>query len=600
MNNESITAQLVEKKGEMARYQAALSNKEAEAVDLMQQMQALQKQQAMEVQKLGEVIASEKRSKEQLQKQLDEEQGRVADLHQQLSSSNAHFEQKMASWLQEKSVLENRMLEYDIALQQSQSKVSELTDDLKKAAMNNESITAQLVEKKGEMARYQAALSNKEAEAVDLMQQMQALQKQQAMEVQKLGEAIASEKRSKEQLQKQLDEEQGRVADLHQQLSSSNAHFEQKMASWLQEKSVLENRMLEYDIALQQSQSKVSELTDDLKKAAMNNESITAQLVEKKGEMARYQAALSNKEAEAVDLMQQMQALQKQQAMEVQKLGEVIASEKRSKEQLQKQLDEEQFQSSLFLQKNLSLESEIKSLKVSFDLQISVFQAALMESNSDFSDKFNRLLTEDSELRSRIQQLTERLAQQDSLLLDQSDRSSSIVSDKDQEIARYQAVIANKDAEASYLAQQVIDCEQKYAAETIELREVISVERKATDQIRTQLNEERAKATDLLDQLLRINAEFEQRSTKLLGEKEVLESNVLALTDELSKVSSRGGKDSSSFLLKDRDDEIAKCRAALNNKEAELQQMMALHREQASEMQRLSEIIAAASQSKEN
>jgi len=299
-------------------------------------------------------------------------------------------------------------------------------------------------------------------------------------------------------------------------------------------------------------------------------------------------------------LMQQMQALQKQQAMEVQKLGEVIASEKRSKEQLQKQLDEEQFQSSLFLQKNLSLESEIKSLKVSFDLQISVFQAALMESNSDFSDKFNRLLTEDSELRSRIQQLTERLAQQDSLLLDQSDRSSSIVSDKDLEIARYQAVIANKDAEASYLAQQVIDCEQKYAAETIELREVISVERKATDQIRTQLNEERAKATDLLDQLLRINAEFEQRSTKLLGEKEVLESNVLALTDELSKVSSRGGKDSSSFLLKDRDDEIAKCRAALNNKEAELQQMMALHREQASEMQRLSEIIAAASQSKEN
>jgi hypothetical protein len=286
--------------------------------------------------------------------------------------------------------------------------------------------------------------------------------------------------------------------------------------------------------------------------------------------------------------------------MEVQKLGEVIASEKRSKEQLQKQLDEEQFQSSLFLQKNLSLESEIKSLKVSFDLQISGFQAALLESNSDFSDKFNRLLTEDSELRSRIQQLTERLAQQDSLLLDQSDRSSSMVSDKDQEIARYQAVIANKDAEASYLAQQVIDCEQKYAAETIELREVISVERKATDQIRTQLNEERAKATDLLDQLLRINAEFEQRSTKLLGEKEVLESNVLALTDELSKVSSRGGKDSSSFLLKDRDDEIAKCRAALNNKEAELQQMMALHREQASEMQRLSEIIAAASQSKEN
>jgi hypothetical protein len=286
--------------------------------------------------------------------------------------------------------------------------------------------------------------------------------------------------------------------------------------------------------------------------------------------------------------------------MEVQKLGEVIASEKRSKEQLQKQLDEERFQSSLFLQKNLSLESEIKSLKVSFDLQISVFQAALMESNSDFSDKFNRLLTEDSELRSRIQQLTERLAQQDSLLLDQSDRSSSMVSDKDQEIARYQAVIANKDAEASYLAQQVIDCEQKYAAETIELREVISVERKATDQIRTQLNEERAKATDLLDQLLRINAEFEQRSTKLLGEKEVLESNVLALTDELSKVSSRGGKDSSSFLLKDRDDEIAKCRAALNNKEAELQQMMALHREQGSEMQRLSEIIAAASQSKEN
>jgi len=263
-------------------------------------------------------------------------------------------------------------------------------------------------------------------------------------------------------------------------------------------------------------------------------------------------------------------------------------------------LDEEQFQSSLFSQKNLSLESEIKSLKVSFDLQISVFQAALMESNSDFSDKFNRLLTEDSELRSRIQQLTEHLAQQDSLLLDQSDRSSSMVSDKDQEIARYQAAIANKDAEASYLAQQVIDCEQKYAAETIELREVISVERKATDQLRTQLNEERAKATDLLDQLVRINAEFEQRSTKLLGEKEVLESNVLALTEELSKVSTRGGKDSSSFLLKDRDDEIAKCRAALNNKEAELQQMMALHREQASEMQRLSEIIAAASQSKEN
>jgi hypothetical protein len=36
-----------------------------------------------------------------------------------------------------------------------------------------------------------------------------------------------------------------------------------------------------------------------------------------------------------------------------------------------------------------------------------------------------------------------------------------------------------------------------------------------------------------------------------------------------------------------------------NNKEAELQQMMALQRDQATEMQRLSEIIAAASQSKE-
>jgi hypothetical protein len=295
--------------------------------------------------------------------------------------------------------------------------------------------------------------------------------------------------------------------------------------------------------------------------------------------------------------MQQIQALQKQQAMEVQKLGEVIASEKRSREQLQKQLDEELIQSSLFLQKNSSLESEIMSLKVSFDLQVSGFQAALKESNSDLSDKFTLLLNEDSQLRSRIHHLTERLAQQDIVLMDQSDRSSSMVRGRDQEIARYQAAIANKEAEASYLAQQVIDCEQKYAAETVELREVISVERKATDQIRIQLNEERTKANDLLEQLLRINAEFEQRSSQLLGEKEVLESTALALTEELSKVSR--GKDSSSSLVKDRDDEIAKCRAALNNKEAELQQMMALQREQATEMQRLSEIIAVESQSKE-
>jgi len=80
----------------------------------------------MEVQKLGEVIASEKRSKEQLQKQLDEERDKLFDSLQRLSSVNANFDQKVSIWLRDKSCLESRIILLDQDLQQSHRQLSDM------------------------------------------------------------------------------------------------------------------------------------------------------------------------------------------------------------------------------------------------------------------------------------------------------------------------------------------------------------------------------------------------------------------------------------------------------------------------------------------
>jgi chromosome segregation ATPase len=191
------------------------------------------------------------------------------------------------------------MLEIDKV---SKGQISQLKDTSKQLDIQNKSIGNQLEEKKQEIARYQVVLSNKEAEVLDLTQQIQSLKQQHAVEVKKLNDAISADKKVIDGLQKQLDEERKTTAVLKELVASKDAELVQKMSSLIDDQTELENRIAEY-------QSRILDLGDYSQKLEQQFLSVNSQLEEKIKEITRYQAALSNKEAESQELVQQLRIL---------------------------------------------------------------------------------------------------------------------------------------------------------------------------------------------------------------------------------------------------------------------------------------------------
>jgi len=297
--HEFNVQELAAKDIEVARYQVMLSNKEAETVDLSQQIQSTQELKAAEAKRLSETIATEKKVIEELKVQLVEERKKTGDLKELLSSKEVEYEDKLRNLVDEKSELDDLMLEIDKV---SKSQISQLKDTSKQLDIQNKSIGIQLEEKKEEISRYQVILSNKEAEMLELSQQVQSLKQQHALEIKKLNDAISADKKIVDELQKQMEEERKATVALKELNASKDAELVQKMSSLIDDQSELENRVSEY-------QSRISDLGEYSQKLEQQFLSVNSQLEEKIREVTRYQAALSNKEAESEELVQQLRIL---------------------------------------------------------------------------------------------------------------------------------------------------------------------------------------------------------------------------------------------------------------------------------------------------
>jgi chromosome segregation ATPase len=599
---DSIVDELDEKDDTIARYQVALSNKEAETIDLAQQMQFQEDRNAAEVKRLNQSIALGVKTIEELQKQLEEERKKIADLEEDLSSQVSILQLKVKSLSNDKVELEKNIIDLRFSLDSERKRAVELNDDLQKTDAKLAVLQIKLDDKDAEIKRYQVALTNKEAEMVDLLQQLQSLKDQIAADAKKFQDALSAERKSKDELQKQLVDEQRKVVALKEQLASESAEHEEKVKSLLMDKSALELKVSQLELSNERHRNQIAELNDELLKGEARLKSLQVKLGEKDAEIASYQVALSNKEAEVVDLLQQIQSLQNPSNTSSvdNPRDEALSAAKKYYDDLQKQLEDER-------KKVVGLNGQLTAQEADYELKIK----ALKNDKAELESRNSELSTFHQSDAKKIADLTEDLrkvtAEKDSLITE--------LDEKDDMIARYQVALSNKEAESLELTLQMKTLEDRLTVEVKKLNDAISADKKVIDELRKQLDDERKKISDLKDDMRSQIASLEQKIKSLLIDKADLEKKVSLLQLEIDRGTQRNVELSDDVKkadnrikslqdkLDDKQTEIKRYQVALTNKEAEmvdlLQQLQSLKDQIAADAKKFQDALSAERKSKD-
>jgi len=591
---ESLQVQLNDKNAEISRYQAIISNKDATIADFIQQIKALREQHVLEVNKLDELVSFEMKANEELQKQIDDERKKVMELKEVIQSNDVEHQLRVKTILKEKSHLEDQIVSMKQLQDKSEKKVVDLQDEVKKLQVLRDTLRKQLGEKESAINRYQVVLSNKEAEVLDLTQQIQSLKQQHAVEVKKLNDAISADKNVIDGLQKQLDEERKTTAVLKEDMSAHIEALEQQIKSLWRDKSELEIKIVSISRDREVESNRNVELSDDLKKMNSQNNLLLLQLDEKKGEITRYQVVVSSKEAEIASLLLEIQSLKDQHIAEVKQLDDVISAEKETNDALQKVIE--------YLKE--LLEQERRKNKDS--------AAQLTSQDAEFTERTIVLSKEKSDLEKRLQEMqttVKRLEQKVSELSGKLDKVETLkeslqvqLNDKNAEISRYQAIISNKDAEIADFIQQIKALREQHVLELMKLTETISSLETSIEDLQRQIDDERNAVIYFKEQLDTQKSDYEQQTKSLSADivdlkdrLSQLEITTAKLNDEIKR--SKVEIDALRMQLNEKDNLIARYHAALSIKEAEVldltQQIQSLKQQHAVEVKKLNDAISA-------